>query len=91
MVHDKIRLTQIRRMLSEPFADLAEAQDTIRREPQRLAAALVAEAAASDDVASLESAQAYIAARIIELGDLLPPTANASLAAAVSERLQTWA
>ena len=68
MPNHEIRLTQLRRMLAEPFADLGEASAAIARDPSRLAQALVAEAAASDDVSSVESARAYIEARLVGPG-----------------------
>ena len=84
---DEIRLTQLRRMLAEPFADLAAAAAAIAADPERLARALVAEAAASDDVSSVESARAYIEAR---LADTAPGEAREAVREAVEAALAGW-
>ena len=91
MSEDEIRLTQLRRMLAEPFADLGEACAAIARDPSRLAQALVAEAAASDDVSSVESARAYIEARLAGFGDTVPMEATAGVRAVVEAALAGWA
>ena len=91
MPADEIRLTQLRRMLAEPFAGLAEASAAIARDPDRLAHALIAEAAASDDVSSVESARAYVEARLAALGDAVPPEAADAVRAAVEAALARWA
>ena len=91
MPADEIRLTQLRRMLAEAFADLGEASAAIARDPSRLAQALVAEAAASDDVSSVESARAYIEARLADLGETVPAEAADRVRAAVEAALAGWA
>ena len=91
MSEDEIRLTQLRRMLAEPFADLGEACAAIARDPSRLAQALVAEAAASDDVSSVESARAYIEARLSDLGETVPEGAGEAVREAVEAALEGWA
>ncbi len=91
MVGDEIRLTQLRRMLGEPFAGLDEASAAIARDPARLARALVAEAAASDDVASIESASAYIEARLAGFANTVPPAAAGKVRTAVESALAAWA
>ena len=91
MSEDEIRLTQLRRMLGEPFADLGEATAAIARDPTRLAQALVTEAAASDDVSSVESARAYIEARLSDLGDTVPAEAGDGVRGAVEAGLAGWA
>ena len=91
MPADEIRLTQLRRMLAEPFIDLGEASAAIARDPSRLAQALVAEAAASDDVSSVESARAYIEARLADLGDTVPTEARGGVRTAVEAALAGWA
>ena len=91
MSGDAIRLTQLRRMLGEPFADLAAAGEAVARDPQRLARALVAEAAASDDVASVEAARAYVDARLADLADALPPGAPERVRVAAHAALAAWA
>ena len=88
---DEIRLTQLRRMLAEPFADLGEASTAIAGDPSRLAQALVAEAAASDDVSSVESAREYIEARLTDLGEAVPAGAAESVRGAVEAALAGWA
>ncbi len=91
MSEDEIRLTQLRRMLAELFADLGEASAAIARDPSRLAQALVAEAAASDDVSSVESARAYIEARLAGFGDTVPAEAGEGVRGAVEAALAGWA
>ncbi len=91
MPSDEIRLTQLRRMLAEPFADLAGASAAIARDPARLARALVAEAAASDDVSSVESARAYVEARLADLGEAVPAEAADAVRAAAEASLARWA
>lgn len=91
MPTDEIRLTQLRRMLQEPFADLGEASEAIASDPWGLAQALVAEAAASDDVSSMESARAYIEARLEALGEAVPVAAVEAVNGAVEEALAGWA
>ena len=91
MSEDEIRLTQLRRMLAEPFADLGGASAAIAHDPARLAQALVAEAAASDDVSSVESARAYIEARLADLGDTVPEGAGEAVREAVEAVLAAWA
>ena len=91
MPTDEIRLTQLRRMLAEPFADLAAATAAIAGDPARLAQALVAEAAASDDVSSVESARAYIEARLDALGETVPGEAAEGVRGAVEAALAGWA
>lgn len=90
MSGDAIRLTQLRRMLGEPLADLAAAGEAVAREPERLARALVAEAAASDDVASVEAARAYVDARLVALADALPPGTPERVRAAADRALAAW-
>ena len=91
MPSDEIRLTQLRRMLAEPFDGLAEASAAIASDPSRLARALVAEAAASDDVSSVESARAYVEARLADLGEAVPPAVAAPVRAAAEASLAQWA
>ncbi|MCY4392318.1 MAG: hypothetical protein OXE43_09725 [Chloroflexi bacterium] len=88
---DEIRLTQLRRMLAEPFADLGEASAAIAGDPVRLARALVAEAAASDDVSSVESAREYIEARLTDLGEAVPAGVAEAVRGAVEAALAGWA
>ena len=88
---DEIRLTQLRRMLATPFADLGEASAAIAGDPVRLGQALVAEAAASDDVSSVESARAYIEARLTDLGEAVPAGAGDAVRGAVEAALAGWA
>ncbi len=91
MSGDAIRLTQLRRMLGEPFADLAAAGGAVERAPERLASALVAEAAASDDVASVEAARAYVDERLAVLAPSLPPGTAERVRAAAAAALAAWA
>ncbi len=91
MSGNAIRLTQLRRMLGEPLADLAAAGEAVAREPERLARALVAEAAASDDVASVEAARAYVDERLAAFAPSLPPGTPERVRAAAHTALAAWA
>ena len=88
---DEILLTQLRRMLAEPFPDLAAASAAIGADPGRLAQALIAEASASDDVASVATAGEYLEARLAALAAAIPPEARAAVREAVASALARWA
>ncbi len=87
---DEIRLTQLRRMLAEPFADLDAARAAISDDPGHLARALVAEAAASDDVASVAAAREYIASRLEALGGLIPGETREAVRGEAEASLAGW-
>ena len=55
-----------------------------------IAASLVAEAAASDDVTSPESARAYVDDRLRTLGDLLTPEQSERLLTAFVAKTSRW-
>jgi hypothetical protein len=80
-----VRFVQLKRMLSLPEAPTtaAAARDAIAAAPAAFAAALVAEALASDDVSDGASAIDYIVARLAWFADLVPdPAAVEALARA---------
>ena len=90
MLDDEIRLTQLRRMLGEAFVDLEAVGAAIAAAPLRFAEALVAEAAASDDVASVAAAREYIEARLTDLA-IVPEGAEVELRAEIERALSAWA
>ena len=51
----------------------------------------MAEAAASDDVSSVDSAREYIEARLEALGEAVPVAAVEAVNGAVEEALEGWA
>lgn len=87
---NEIHLTQLRRMLSEPFSDLGAAGEAIAHDPVRFSQALLAEAATSDDVYSVESARVYIEARLADLGETVPTEAAKIIGKAIETALTEW-
>lgn len=60
-------LRQLSRIYSRPFEKTEDARAAINADPGVLASALFHEAAASDDVTSVESAHVYLESRLAEL------------------------
>lgn len=58
---------------------------------ERIAAGLVEEAAASDDVLSAADAEAFVADRLAEFGDALTEEQARAVARAARDRLASWA
>ncbi len=85
-------LTQLARLLSDERAreSAAAAAEAVERGLDRLADALTAEAAASDDVVDRESAMVYLDDRIAFFGPLLDETQRSRLRQALMERVATW-
>lgn len=88
-----VRLTQVARILEVPVSELTvdAARAAIAARPGDVASALFAEAAASDDVTSVESGRDYLEGRLAFLADLIEPVAAAAIRAAFEERLRAWA
>ncbi len=87
---DEIHLTQLCRMLEEPFTDLSEAGQAIANDPIRFSRALLKEAATSDDVYSVESARLYIGARLADLGKTVPTETAKVINEAIDIALTEW-
>jgi hypothetical protein len=83
-------LRQLSRIYGRPLDDPAAARAAIAAAPETLAAALVAEAAESDDVADTPAAIAYCEARLTELAPFVAGAAPA-ISAACRERIAAWA
>lgn len=84
------RLRQLSRMYSRPLESLDDARLAIAAEPGVLASELFLEAAASDDVTSIESATAYMEDRLAELADLVDDAAP-RIRAEFEEKVLAWA
>lgn len=84
------RLRQLSRMYSRPLETLEDARLAIAAEPGVLASELFLEAAASDDVTSIESAREYMEARLRELGELVGDSAG-EVRARFGEKVLAWA
>ena len=70
--------------------DPAALQALVDERLDALADALVAEAAASDDVLDKASARAYLDDRLTTLGDLLSDGQRAALRDAFAQRIEAW-
>lgn len=84
------RLRQLSRMYSRPLETLDDARLAIAAEPGVLASELFLEAAASDDVTSIESAREYMEARLRELGELVGDSVG-EVRARFGEKVLAWA
>ncbi|HMO53034.1 MAG TPA: hypothetical protein PJ994_00890 [Tepidiformaceae bacterium] len=83
------RLRQLSRMYSRPLETIEDARLAIAAEPGVLASELFLEAAASDDVTSIEGAQEYLEARLRELAELVGASASA-VRAEFGEKVAAW-
>lgn len=84
------RLRQLSRMYSRPLETIDDARLAIAAEPGVLASELFLEAAASDDVTSIQSAREYMEARLHELAELVGDSA-AQVRALFGEKVLAWA
>jgi hypothetical protein len=89
---DTVALVQLARIYGldrhQVTGDLA--RRTIAADPPRLAAAFFEEAAASDDVTSVESALDYLDGRLDFFGGLLDEDSRAAIISAFRDRLHAW-
>jgi hypothetical protein len=84
-------LTQLARILGIPSdSDEAAVQAAASASPDRLADALFREAADSDDVIDLESAVAYMEARLEYLSPLVPDVAKSNIRSDFHQRVKAW-
>ena len=88
----ELLLAQVARLLERERATLTPeaARAAIAENPGALGAALVAEAAASDDVTDAGSARAYLAGRLADLAPLLSDDTAAAVRAAVEAGISAW-
>ncbi|MEX0781355.1 MAG: hypothetical protein WD557_01810 [Dehalococcoidia bacterium] len=86
-----VRLTQLARILGIPSdSDEAAVKAAASASPERLAEALFHEAADSDDVIDVESAVAYLGARMEYLAAFLANDAKSAVRTEFNERLKAW-
>ncbi len=84
------RLRQLSRIYSRPLETIEDARLAIMEEPGVLASELFLEAAASDDVTSVETANAYLEARLTELAALVGDSESV-VRAQFGEKVAAWA
>lgn len=84
------RLRQAARLLGLHEVDAPSARQAFADDPAALALALVAEAAASDDVTSSTSALDYLETRLAYLGDLLDRATVLAVRAHFREAVAGW-
>jgi hypothetical protein len=87
-----MRLTQLARMLNVPLVSLSaqSAPAIVAAKSQAMSTALFEEAAASDDVTSVESALDYLEGRLAFFDDLIPAGAAAAIRTSFAARLKAW-
>jgi hypothetical protein len=83
------RLRQLSRIYSRPLETIEDARLAIMEDPGVLASELFLEAAASDDVTSVESATAYLEARLTELAELVGEAASV-VRGQFGEKVAAW-
>ena len=83
------RLRQLSRIYEREFTTQADARAAIAAEPGVLALALFHEAAASDDVTSVETGLAYLEGRLAELNELVGEAAP-EVRRLFAERVAVW-
>ncbi len=85
-----MRFVQFSRIYGVEPSDELEARALVSGDAVRLADALFAEAADSDDVTGAASARVYLEGRLGELGALVEPDAAALVRARFEARLRAW-
>ncbi|MBI5948198.1 MAG: hypothetical protein HY875_08675 [Chloroflexi bacterium] len=83
-------LLQVSRMLGAGVTTAVTARALIASAPGQLAAALVREAADSDDVTSTEAAMDYLEGRLAELRELLDDATAAAVREAFAASVAAW-
>ena len=84
------RHRQLSRIYNRTIEDDDDARAAVTADPGILASAIFEEAADSDDVTSIETAQEYFRDRLAFLGSLVSP-AEAEVRGHFETRLQAWA
>lgn len=84
------RLAQLSRMLRRELPSVADASGVIAADPASLAAALVSEAAASDDVTSAPTAMDYLESRLADLSDFLDGATAAAVRRSFAANVGAW-
>ena len=90
---DPEALAQLSRLLAEVDlrgASAVEAQAAVQRHLQRLADGLIAEAAASDDVFSRDSALEFLEARLSFFAALIADSDTNQLRQVLREKVEAW-
>ena len=87
-----VRLIQLGRIFGEPPGRLTDdrARELIAARPEEFARALFLEAAASDDVTSVDDARLYLDARLTFFAALLRPPAAVRVRQAFDALLASW-
>ena len=85
------RQTQLSRIFATTIEDDESARRAIAARPGDFASALFAEAAASDDVTSTESARGYLDLRLAYFDGLVDSSAEPAIRAAFEAELKAWA
>jgi len=85
-------LAQVARLLGLERTGLTaeDARAAIAARPGALGLALVAEAADSDDVTDAPSARAYLAGRLADRAELIPPESAGAVRAAFEAGIAAW-
>ena len=84
------RQTQLSRIFATTIADDESARRAIAARPGDFASALFTEAAASDDVTSVDSAREYLDLRLRYFDGLVAASAGPAIRAAFEEQLKAW-
>lgn len=84
------RPRQAARLLGLETVDAASARAAFAQDPGRLAAGLVDEAAASDDVTSAATALDYLETRLAYLGDLIDAATGTAVRERFTEAVRGW-
>ncbi len=84
------RLAQLSRMLGVGLPTVADARRLIAADPARLSAALVREAADSDDVTSAPAAMDYLESRLADLGEFLDDATSEAVRRPFSAHVAAW-
>ena len=93
MALDPEALAQLARLLGDNAlrtSTLIEVRAAASADIERLAAGLVAEAAASDDVTDRQTALDFVESRIEFFNDLLEDDVRTRLRTAVQDKIDTW-
>jgi hypothetical protein len=85
-----IRLVQLARILGKPVVTPEGARAAFADAPATITAAFLEEAAANDDVVSIEAARSYLEDRLAYFGDLVPQAAGSAIRSAFAAAVSRW-